>query len=82
MQAKSQIRRVVDPRAAHDGTSATLPACMAARWWKPDSNAGRAGCAHATMDIAMGSSGTGVALETADVALLADDLSRSPFAIA
>jgi Cd2+/Zn2+-exporting ATPase len=34
------------------------------------------------MDIAMGSSGTGVALETADVALLADDLSRSPFAIA
>lgn len=37
--------------------------------------------AHATVGIAMGGAGTAVALETADVALMADDLSKLPFAI-
>jgi Zn2+/Cd2+-exporting ATPase len=37
--------------------------------------------AHASVGIAMGGAGTAVALETADVALMADDLSRLPFAI-
>ncbi len=37
--------------------------------------------ATATVGIAMGGAGTAVALETADVALMSDDLSKLPFAI-
>ncbi len=37
--------------------------------------------ATATVGIAMGGSGTAVALETADVALMADDLNKLPFAV-
>jgi Zn2+/Cd2+-exporting ATPase len=37
--------------------------------------------AHASVGIAMGGAGTAVALETADVALMSDDLDRLPFAI-
>jgi Cd2+/Zn2+-exporting ATPase len=37
--------------------------------------------ATATIGIAMGGAGTAVALETADVALMADDLGKLPFAI-
>jgi Cd2+/Zn2+-exporting ATPase len=38
--------------------------------------------AQATVGIAMGGAGTGVALETADVALMGDDLRLLPFAVA
>lgn len=37
--------------------------------------------AHATIGVAMGGAGTAAALETADVALMADDLGKLPFAV-
>ena len=40
-----------------------------------------AALAHASVGIAMGGAGTAAALETADVALMADDLGKLPFAV-
>jgi Cd2+/Zn2+-exporting ATPase len=37
--------------------------------------------AHSTVGVAMGGAGTAVALETADVALMGDDVSLLPFAV-
>lgn len=37
--------------------------------------------AHATVGIAMGGAGTAVALETADIALMGDDIGRLPFVV-
>ncbi|MCK4900503.1 MAG: HAD-IC family P-type ATPase, partial [Anaerolineales bacterium] len=37
--------------------------------------------AQATIGVAMGGAGTDIALETADVALMADDLSKLPFTV-
>src|SRR5690606_4305574 len=41
-----------------------------------------AALAVATVSVAMGAAGSDVALETADVALMGDDLSKLPFAVA